>query len=87
MARGLGPSGVSFEESLEIRATPVAELLPGTYGSIASTPGRGCGRCRSVISGSRQRAAAGQTWRARATLYSGSHGCLRASSSARKPRI
>ena len=30
MAFGEGPSGVSFEESLWIFATPAAALLPGT---------------------------------------------------------
>ena len=30
MARGLGPSGVSFDDSLKILATPGALLLPGT---------------------------------------------------------
>ena len=40
----------SFDDSLNTRSTPGAVLLPGTYGSIASTPGRGCGRCRTDIS-------------------------------------
>ena len=30
IARGLGPSGVSFDDSLKTLATPGALLLPGT---------------------------------------------------------
>src|SRR6516165_2372201 len=43
MACGLGPSGVSLDDSLNTFATPGALLLPGTYGSISSTPARGWG--------------------------------------------
>src|SRR4029079_13211274 len=49
MACGLGPSGVSFDDSLNTLATPGAVLLPGTYASMSSTPGRGFGYAFIVI--------------------------------------
>ena len=45
----LGPSGVSLEESLKTVAPRGVALLPGTYGSISSTPARGSGRLRANI--------------------------------------
>jgi putative transposase len=45
----LGPSGVSLDESLKTVAPRAVALLPGTYGSISSTPARGSGRLRANI--------------------------------------